>query len=74
MKSRRVTLVGCGRGRDRYYNSEGYSDPTAGCAIEGCHSFYGSPVHRKPGEKERIVRRKVHPVSEMDKDMAKLGV
>jgi len=74
MKTRRVTLVGCGRSRERYYNAEGYADPTAGSAMAGSRSFYGSPVRRKPGERERVIRRKVHPVSRMDKDREMLGV
>jgi len=74
MKSRRVTLVGCGRGKKRYYNAEGYSDPTAGCAMEGSCSVYVAPLTRRPGEKEKIIRRRIHPVSEMGKDLAALGM
>lgn len=74
MKRRRVTLVGCASRRDRYYNAEGYIDPTAGCAIEGSDNIYAAPIIRKPGEKEKTCRKQIHPVSEMEKDLAALGI
>ena len=74
MKIRRVMLVGCARGKNSYCNAKGYSDPTAGSAMAGSRSIYAAPLTRRPGEKERIIRRKIHPVSEMEKDLAALGL
>ena len=67
-------MVGCASHRDKYYNAEGYIDPTAGCAIEGSDIIYAAPVIKKPGEHEKVIRRKIHPVSEMERDLAALGI
>ena len=74
MKRKRVTLVGCASHKDKYYNAEGYIDPTAGCAIEGSDNIYAAPVIRKPGERGKVIRKTIHPVSEMEKDLATLGI
>ena len=66
MKLNRVRLVGCGHRRSSYRNMEGYSDPTAGCAINGSKNIYAAPTRRAMGEKEKVVTRRLPPVSEMD--------
>ena len=74
MKTRRVTLVGCGHHKNKYLNHEGYPDPTAGCAISGSKNIYGARADKRPGEKERTVYRKILPVSEMDAVLAALDM
>lgn len=66
MKLRRVKLVGCGHRSNGYFNHEGYSDPTAGCALAGSTDIYAAPLVRRAGEREKIVYEQVPPVSEMD--------
>ena len=73
MKLRRVRLIGCGHRRINYANHEGYSDPTAGCALSGSRDIYAAPVIREPGEKERVVRRRLPSISEMDDYLARIA-
>ena len=72
MKLKSVRLVGCGYRPKRYVNSEGYSDPTAGCAMGG-GEIYGAPLLLRPGEKEKVIVREVPPVSQMEEYLAELA-
>ena len=65
MKRERRLLVGCGHRSNHFYNHEGYSDPTAGYALEGCDDIYGAPIRREDVRDEEVVIIRIPPVSEM---------
>ena len=74
MKSRRAIPVGSGYRSAGYRNHEGYPDPTAGCVLAECENIGMAIFERQSKGKRKTIRRRIHPISEMAKDLEALGV
>ena len=74
MKLRRVRLVGCGHYGKRYFNSEGYPDPTAGKAIERSQDIINVSARSRTEGKEQVLNRKIPPVSRMRATLEGMGI
>lgn len=73
MKSRSVRPVGSGYKSSGCRNHEGYPDPTAGSALAGYQNGNRSSRKVKTRKKDKTIKRRIHPVSEMAIDLAALG-
>ena len=70
MKLRSVRPVGSGYQSLGCRNHEGYPDPTAGSALAGYQNGNRPSGRQKTRNKDKTIKRRIHPVSEMAKDLA----
>ena len=73
VKFRSVRPVGSGYQSTEYRNHEGYPDPTAGGALAGYQNVNRSSGRQRTRKKEKIIKRRIRPVSEMAMDLAAIG-
>ena len=73
MKLRSVRPVGSGYQSSGCRNHEGYPDPTAGSALAGYQKNNRSSGRKRTRKKEKTIKRRIHPVSEMAMDLAAIG-
>lgn len=73
MKLKSVRPVGSGYQSSGCRNHEGYPDPTAGSALAGYQKNSRSSCRQRKRKKDKSVKRRVHPVSEMAVDLAAIG-
>ena len=75
MRIKRARPVGSGYRCSSFCNHEGYPDPTASSAMAGLYRKRRPEISGKLAlEKEKTVHRKVHPISQMSRDLAALGM
>lgn len=74
MKLRSVRPVGSGYQSSGCRNHEGYPDPTAGSALAGYRGNNRPSGRQRIRKKEKTIKRRIHPVSEMAMDLAAIGV
>lgn len=73
MKLRSVRLIGSGYQSSGCRNHEGYPDPTAGSALAGYQKNNRSSGRKKNRKKDKTIKRRIRPVSEMAMDLVALG-
>ena len=73
MKLKSVRPVGSGYQSFGCRNHEGYPDPTAGSALAGYWKDGRSSGRQKNRKKDKTIKRRIHPVSEMAIDLAAIG-
>ena len=73
MKFRSVRPVGSGYQSSGCRNHEGDPDPTAGIALAGHQKNNRSSARKKNRKKDKTIKRRIRPVSEMAMDLAAIG-
>ena len=73
MRIKKARPVGSGYRCSSFRNQEGYPDPTASCAIAGLQKTRSPETEVKPAYKEKTVHGKIHPISQMARDLSALG-
>ena len=73
MKFRSVRPVGSGYQSSGCRNHEGYPDPTAGSALAGYQNDNRTSGRQKTQKKDKTIKRRIPPVSEMAMGLAALG-
>ena len=73
MKLRSVRPVGSGYQSSGCRNHEGYPDPTAGSALAGYRKNNRASGRKKNRKKDKTIKRRIRPVSEMAMDLAAIG-
>ena len=73
MKLRSVRPIGSGYQSSGCRNHEGYPDPTAGSALAGYQKNNRSSGRQRTRKKEKTIKRRIRPVSEMAMDLAAIG-
>ena len=73
MKFRSVRPVGSGYHSSEYRKHEGDPDPTAGSALAGDQNDNRPSGRQKTRKKDKTIKRRIRPVSEMAMDLAAIG-